>query len=479
MLANEHSYRAREYETEDGPWDPITGGATALLGTIASLSMGVADFPIEIFRAVKKQHAKRQDGDNSTKDSSSGSGATTPSASTSRNESQVDLSVDNVSSPRSMSDRDTSSSTPKTSYEGTLRSSNNDTTSTFSPISSTSSFAQQTLDGLKQQGMSSLKQALRGTLTRSRSNSRDRSSRSGSRRRRSHSPFCGDRTPKEFDPSKLTLENANRARKGVSRIVGAGLKSPMDFTLAIARGFHNAPKLYGDDTVRPQEKVTDFQSGLKAAGREFGYGFFDGITGLVTQPLRGAEKEGTVGLMKGIGKGIGGLILKPGAAIWGLPGYAFMGIHKEVTKMFGSSVLNYVISVRTAQGYAEAQLATPQERQEIIARWRHHQDEYKNSKMKKTEEGYVSGTSSPMGLSFTKTRHMTFDERKKLQEQKKAKKEEAKKNRAINGRNCPFCRRDGPHDHTPRAHHASHVPVPTIIQGDDDANSEFEQAIRT
>ncbi len=40
---------------------------------------------------------------------------------------------------------------------------------------------------------------------------------------------------------------------------------------------------------------------------------YDGITGLVTQPLRGAEKEGAAGLVKGIGKGIGGLILKPGA----------------------------------------------------------------------------------------------------------------------------------------------------------------------
>lgn len=37
--------------------------------------------------------------------------------------------------------------------------------------------------------------------------------------------------------------------------------------MGLARGFHNAPKLYGDDTVRPQEKVTDFQSGLKAAGK--------------------------------------------------------------------------------------------------------------------------------------------------------------------------------------------------------------------
>jgi hypothetical protein len=45
---------------------------------------------------------------------------------------------------------------------------------------------------------------------------------------------------------------------------------------------------------------------------------YDGITGLVTQPLRGAEKEGTAGLIKGIGKGIGGLILKPGAGKYSL-----------------------------------------------------------------------------------------------------------------------------------------------------------------
>ncbi len=33
----------------------------------------------------------------------------------------------------------------------------------------------------------------------------------------------------------------------------------------------------------------------------------------MTQPLSGAKKEGAAGLVKGMGKGIGGLILKPGA----------------------------------------------------------------------------------------------------------------------------------------------------------------------
>jgi len=251
-------YRPREYETDDGPWDPISGGASALLGTIASLTMGVADFPIEIFRTVKRQQTKHQERVDSMKENSNSDNSTPQGPS--RSDSQVDLSSEVVSEPQSYledSSMQESSPSAKTSYESTLRSST-ETPASDTPLSSTTSF---------QRG-SSLKQALRGTLERARSRSRDRDSGSRSNSRsgsRCSSPFRSE--PKEFDPSQLTLENATRAGKGISRIVGAGLKSPMDFTLGIARGFHNAPKLYGDDTVRTPEKVTDFQSGLKAAGK--------------------------------------------------------------------------------------------------------------------------------------------------------------------------------------------------------------------
>ena len=61
------------------------------------------------------------------------------------------------------------------------------------------------------------------------------------------------------------------------------------------------PKMWGDDTVRPQERVTDFRSGMKAVGREFGFGFYDGLGGLVTQPWKGAREEGVGGFFKGVG----------------------------------------------------------------------------------------------------------------------------------------------------------------------------------
>jgi hypothetical protein len=54
--------------------------------------------------------------------------------------------------------------------------------------------------------------------------------------------------------------------KGLGRIVGAGLKAPVTITHAITRGFHNAPKLYGDE-VREHERVTDLQSGLAVSAK--------------------------------------------------------------------------------------------------------------------------------------------------------------------------------------------------------------------
>lgn len=212
--------------------------------------MGVADFPVEIFKAVRGR----------TKDSNTGApSATTDSlVSISQTPSQTDLSSDSTPQQGADSTSETatlrsslsgpSDATPPNGSDSTMRRSfSTDTPATS--IATTTSLPRGT----------SLRQALRGTMSRSRSSSRDR--KPGSR---SSSPR-GQK--KEFDPSNITLDSVIGAGKGISRIVGAGLKSPMDFSLGLARGFHNAPKLYGDDTVRPQEKVTDLQSGLKAAGK--------------------------------------------------------------------------------------------------------------------------------------------------------------------------------------------------------------------
>lgn len=229
---------------------------------MGSMAMGFADFPIEIF---KKGRAKRE-ALIARKEVKTESRSVTPKPS-SRSQSQVDLASEETTEPGSPSGVSLSQPasftlSPKTSYESTERSSTETATTADTSLNSASSLG-------RGQRENSLKQALRGTLNRSRSTSRDRSqgfrrslSRDRSSTGRTESP---SRQPREIEPSALTMDNAGRAGKGIARIVGAGLKSPMDFTLGLARGFHNAPKLYGDTTVRPQAKVTDLQSGLKAA----------------------------------------------------------------------------------------------------------------------------------------------------------------------------------------------------------------------
>ena len=55
--------------------------------------------------------------------------------------------------------------------------------------------------------------------------------------------------------------------KVVGRFAESLIRAPLDLTVTLAQGFHNLPKVYGDHTVRPPDKVTDLQSGVKQAGK--------------------------------------------------------------------------------------------------------------------------------------------------------------------------------------------------------------------
>jgi len=48
-------------------------------------------------------------------------------------------------------------------------------------------------------------------------------------------------------------------------------------------------------------------------GQGFGYGLWDGVTGIFTQPVKGMQKEGLPGLWKGFARGVGGAAFKPAA----------------------------------------------------------------------------------------------------------------------------------------------------------------------
>ncbi|KAM0436090.1 hypothetical protein ACHAPT_002982 [Fusarium lateritium] len=152
---------------------------------------------------------------------------------------------------------------------------------------------------------------------------------------------------------------------GVERTATAIAKAPVDLSMALAQGFHNAPRLYGDDTVRRPPRVTGFRSGLRAARFEFVYGIYDGFTGVVRLPIRGAKEHGAIGLVKGTGMGLTGLVLKNLAAIVGPVGYTLKGVVKQAER--SKTPQKFIRRARIAQGQRDVK-ALPDDRRKDVAK---------------------------------------------------------------------------------------------------------------
>lgn len=173
---------------------------------------------------------------------------------------------------------------------------------------------------------------------------------------------------------------AQAAAKPIGNIITAGLKSPIDFTLSVSRGFHNLPStLFNDSTVRPlppvHSSVKGIGSGANLATKHLAHGFYDGITGLVTQPLKGLRDGGVPGLIHGIASGLGGVVAKPAAGAFGVPAYLGAGLVKEVERLTGKEGKRrlWEVSVRVGrlkEGEREAQLWGELERVEISRIWK-------------------------------------------------------------------------------------------------------------
>lgn len=338
MLTISSRYRPYEYNTEDQPPDPISAGACSLVTDISDIGMAIVDMPLDILKSPKKARDSLRD---------SGSQASGDDS-------------DTGSKQTSTQDRPGVKSPVRTSGEAA-----GETSATAGQLTQFPTVPTQ----------------IGRTRTRS-PTVESQGSRSSSRRRALS--------------AAATMEAAMGTTKNVGRIVSTGVKSPMNFCLGLAKGFRNIPRLYNDDTVRSIEKVTDFNSGVRVAGKEFGFGLFDGISGLLTQPMRGAQKEGAAGLIKGVGKGIGGLIAKPAAGerskksvllspfqdvltigvlgFWGLPAYVMQGAYAELNKFLSRSVQNYIITSRVVQGERDLQNASEGEKADILYRWNHDTD---------------------------------------------------------------------------------------------------------
>ncbi|KAL2121892.1 hypothetical protein VTJ04DRAFT_2347 [Mycothermus thermophilus] len=165
-----------------------------------------------------------------------------------------------------------------------------------------------------------------------------------------HAIDHNDIHPPPTTPSPAS-EATHHAATGAAKTASALARTPADLILAVGQGFHNAPRLYGDETVRRPTRVTGIRSGLRAARRELGYGVYDGWTGVVRHPVRGARENGVRGFASGVGMGVTGFVLKNLAALFGAPGYALKGVVKQVGRR--KRPVRYIRRARVMQGQRE------------------------------------------------------------------------------------------------------------------------------
>lgn len=135
-----------------------------------------------------------------------------------------------------------------------------------------------------------------------------------------------------------------------------------------------------------------------------------------------------------------------------------MGIYKELQKHLGSSVQNYIVAARTAQGYDEWHSSSHEERLDVVRRWQSMQVEIEKEKQL-ARHGSFHGPHC-----YLKT---TIEERKKLSAEKK----KGKKNVKGNDTEDAFSEIHASHPFVSRTQKS---------QGSDPGNdgADFEEAIR-
>ncbi|XP_005722433.1 vacuolar protein sorting-associated protein 13A-like [Pundamilia nyererei] len=77
------------------------------------------------------------------------------------------------------------------------------------------------------------------------------------------------------------------------------------------------------------KQPSGLREGLTRGGKGLVSGFVSGITGIVTKPIKGAQKEGAAGFFKGVGKGLVGAVARPTGGIIDMASSTFQGIKRR------------------------------------------------------------------------------------------------------------------------------------------------------
>ncbi|KAL3480576.1 sterol glucosyltransferase, partial [Aspergillus californicus] len=162
---------------------------------------------------------------------------------------------------------------------------------------------------------------------------------------------------------------AGATLKGFGKFAGTYFKGVLvDIPHAAAEGFRQVPNLYGDKP-KEYEPVTGWKSGAMFGGRNFVDGMSEGLSGIITQPIKGGKEEGAFGAMKGLAKGTIGLATKLPSAGIGLVAYPFHGITKSIDAAFQVKGRKVIVAARLRDGIHQTMKLhlTPEEKNDIIS----------------------------------------------------------------------------------------------------------------
>jgi hypothetical protein len=152
------------------------------------------------------------------------------------------------------------------------------------------------------------------------------------------------------NPRSMAGTVAGASAKSIGMLAPTAAKGMLvDFPLAITEGMKTVPQHFGTK-VRHHGPVTDAKSGAAVAGKTFVWGFVDGLSDLVMEPIRGASHDGALGAVKGMGKGAVSLVAKSGAGMFGLFAYPSAGIAKSLRTAVYSRTRKVLAKAKHAEG---------------------------------------------------------------------------------------------------------------------------------
>ncbi|KAF8668387.1 Glycosyltransferase family 1 protein [Rhizoctonia solani] len=129
---------------------------------------------------------------------------------------------------------------------------------------------------------------------------------------------------------------STRPDKGVAQMV----------TSTVGGEITNGPS----SEVREPKQVTGMGSGFVEGGKGFAYGFYDGVVGLVADPVKGFKEKGALGAAVGVGTGALNLTIKPAAGIFQLFSMPVEGGVRGIRTLFSKDVSQERVAARRAEG---------------------------------------------------------------------------------------------------------------------------------